>query len=156
MRLSKNLLIDAAMILAVILIGAAGYKLSPLLLPKVDVSSSPEPGCDLHSAPCRAALPQGGRLSFSLMPRPVSIAVPLEMSVDLEGVRARRVTVDFSGVGMNMGLNRYDLALAGNGRFAGQVTLPVCITGRMAWEATVLVETDHERIAVPFRFEAGA
>ena len=33
----KSLLVDSAMILALILIGVIGYKLSPLLLPKADV-----------------------------------------------------------------------------------------------------------------------
>jgi hypothetical protein len=56
---------------------------------------------------------------------------------------------------MNMGFNRPALAPAGPGRFAGQATLPVCVTGRMTWQATVLVEAGRTRIAVPFRFDAG-
>jgi hypothetical protein len=29
------------------------------------------------------------------------------------------------------------------------------VTGQMAWIATVLIETDRQRIAVPYRFTVG-
>ncbi|MFN4148266.1 MAG: hypothetical protein ACK4E4_01795, partial [Rhodocyclaceae bacterium] len=104
--------------------------------------------------PCSANLPEG-RLSFALMPRPIPVATPLDVEVELEGLHAERVKVDFAGVEMSMGYNRQTLRALGNGRFAGKATLPVCVTGRMLWQATVLVETGSQRIAVPFRFEAG-
>lgn len=154
MSLSKSLLVDCAIILALILVGAAAYRFSPLLMPKADVTVEPALGCDLHRAPCEAILPQGGRLTFSLAPRPVAVMVPLAVEVMLEGVNADRVAVDFAGVSMNMGLNRQNLS-GRDGRFSGQATLPVCVTGRMAWQATLLVETGSMRIAVPFRFDAG-
>ncbi|WP_126444360.1 hypothetical protein [Sulfuricystis multivorans] len=143
------------MILALILIGAIGYKLSPLLLPKADLFVQPDVGCDLHRTPCTARLPGGGRLSFSLSPRPIPVARPLEVEVALEGLDAERVKVDFAGVEMSMGYNRPTLRAITAQRHLGQATLPVCVTGRMLWQATVLVETDGKRIAVPFRFEAG-
>jgi len=36
----------------------------------------------------------------------------------------------------------------------GETSLPVCITGQMTWEVTVLLERRGERIAVPFRFQS--
>jgi hypothetical protein len=155
MPVSKSLLVDSAMILALILVGVIGYKLSPLLMPKADVIANPDPACDLHQTACAASLPEGGKIRFSLMPRPIPVVTPLEMQVDIEGVTADRVAVDFAGVSMNMGFNRPMLAPIGAGRFSGQATLPVCVTGRMTWQATVLVETGRTRIAVPFRFDAG-
>ena len=155
MPLSRSLLVDFALLLALILIGVMGYKLSPLLLPKADVTVNPVAGCDLQVGACSALLPGGGRLSFALLPRPIPPALPLEVVVDIEGASADQVAVDFAGVSMAMGYNRPVLASAGPGRFAGQVTLPVCVTGRMTWQATVLVETGRTRVAVPFQFEAG-
>lgn len=146
------------MVLALILIGVVGYKASPLLMPKADVTALPDPACDLHRGACQVALPSGGSLSFSLSPRPIPVISPLAVSVDLEGTRADRVMVDFAGVNMNMGFNRPGLeAVPGSEgrRFAGQATLPVCVTGRMTWQATVLVESGAQRIAVPYRFDAG-
>ena len=155
MSISKSLLVDSAMILALVLIGVIGYKLSPLLMPKADVTTNPDPGCDLHQAACTAPLPAGGKVTFALTPRPIPVTTPLEMRVDLEGIAADKVSVDFAGVSMNMGFNRPALTAAGDGHFAGQATLPVCVTGRMTWQATVLIETGSTRLAVPFRFEAG-
>lgn len=155
MPLSKSLLVDTAMILTLILVGVVGYKLSPLLMPKADVTANPDPGCDLHQGTCAAALPSGGRLHFSIAPRPIPLTTPLVLEVGIEGLPADRVAVDFAGVSMNMGFNRPRLDRLGPGRFSGQATLPVCVTGRMTWQATVLVDSADKRIAVPFRFEAG-
>ena len=150
----KSLLIDSAMILTLILIGVVGYKLSPLLLPKADVTANPDPACNLQQDTCSAVLP-GGHLRFTLTPHPIPLTAPLQMLVELEGIDAKTVVVDFAGVSMNMGFNRPALALLDAGRFTGQALLPVCVTGRMIWQVTVLVETGRTRIAVPFRFEAG-
>lgn len=154
----QSFLVDSAMILALILIGVVGYKASPLLLPKADITATPDPACDLQRGACRVALPSGGSLSFALTPRPIPVVAPLEMAVELEGASADRVAVDFAGVSMNMGFNRPGLVpVAGSEgrRFTGQATLPVCVTGRMTWQATVLVESGAQRIAVPYRFDAG-
>lgn len=155
MSARRSLLVDSAMILTLILIGVAGYKYSPLLLPKADVTVSPNPGCDLHVRACSATLPAGGKLDFAVTPRPIPVTAPLELLVELDGLEADKVAVDFAGVDMAMGFNRPTLAATGPGRFSGQTTLPVCITGRMVWQATVLIDTGRTRIAVPFRFDAG-
>ena len=66
-----------------------------------------------------------------------------------------RVEVDFAGIDMNMGLNRIELVSGVPGLHAGEATLPVCITGQMDWQVTVLIETGSERIAIPYRFASG-
>lgn len=143
------------MILALILVGVIGYKLSPLLMPKADVFVQPEPGCDLQHAACAAVLPRGGRLTFALAPRPIPVTQQLDMEVVIAGAAADKVAVDFAGVDMSMGFNRTTLRAVDARRHVGRTTLPVCVTGRMLWQATVLVETGGTRVAVPFRFEAG-
>jgi hypothetical protein len=44
----------------------------------------------------------------------------------------------------------------GNGLHAAEVMLPVCITGQMDWQATVLIEAGSRRIAIPFKFASGS
>lgn len=151
----NNLLVDCAVVLALVLVGVVGYKLSPLLMPQADVVGEPDPACDLHRAPCTARLPGGGRLEFSVTPRPIPVAAHIEIAVEIAGRSAGRVEVDFAGVSMNMGFNRPTLTAAGAGRYTAQTSLPVCVTGRMTWQATVLIEAEGMRIAVPFRFDAG-
>jgi hypothetical protein len=149
---NKKILIDTVGIAFLALVVVVGYKLSPLLLPKADVSVQPDPACDLQKEACAVALPGGGRVQLSIAPRPIPMVSPLQMEVALTGREASKVEVDFAGVDMNMGLNRPELAAQGGGRFTGEGSLPVCVTGGMDWRATVLIETGRERIAVPFRF----
>ncbi len=157
MQVSRKVLIDIIALLAIVLIAVIGYRLSPLLLPKADVSAVTEPGCNLHQHACTAKLLGGGRIELSLMPRPIPLIQPVKIEVKTTGIdekEVRKVVVDFAGVSMNMGFNRPELVTAGSGVFRGETTLPVCITGNMAWQATVLIETGHERIAAAFRFNS--
>lgn len=154
MRLNKKILMDVAAILGIVLIAVVGYKLSPLLMPKIDVSATVEPGCDLHKRACAARLPDGGRIELSITPRPIPMVELLQVEVKTVGIEAEKVEVDFAGVDMNMGFNRPELMPAGAGVFRNEAMLPVCVTGKMAWAATVLVETGRSRIAAPFRFNS--
>lgn len=141
-----------AVILAMIAAAAVGY----LWLPRADVPLPLVADCRLDRQICSAALPDGGRLEVSLEPRPVSTITPIRVSVSIAGLPAGRVEVEFQGVDMNMGLHRLPLVSAGSGRFSGETTLPVCVTGQMVWQATILIEADRKNISVPFRFESGA
>lgn len=153
--MTKKILVDLIGLLLIALVVVAGYKLSPLLLPKADLAVQPDPGCDLNRQACTVALPDGGQVELSLGTRPVPLVRPFAVTVAARGVSPSRVEVDFEGVDMKMGLNRPLLAAQGGGRFAGEATLPACITGGMDWQATVLVEADSRRIAIPFRFATG-
>jgi len=138
-------------ILAMLAIAALGV----LWLPRADVQVPPVDDCRLDRQPCTAVLPGGGRLEVALDPRPVTTSGPVRVGVTVDGLRAERVGVDFQGVDMNMGLHHLALAESGVGRFAGEMTLPVCVTGKMVWQATVLVAAERKNISVPFRFESG-
>lgn len=152
MRANKSLLIDAAIVVALLLVAAAGYYFSPLLLPKSDVAATPDVGCDLQASACGAALPGGGRIELSIMPRPIPNVQPLAVEVRVSGTEAHKIVLDLAGATMNMGVNRTDLVQQSPGVFAATTSLPVCVTGAMAWVATVVVERGRERISVPFRF----
>lgn len=149
----RSLLVDIAILLALALIAIVGYKLSPIVLPKADLTVTPA-GCDLHRDACHADLPGGGRVELSIAPRPIPVVKPLTVTATISGMAADKVEIDFAGVTMNMGLNRPTLQATGEGRYSGEATLPVCVSGRMGWRATLMVESGRQRIAVPFLFEA--
>jgi hypothetical protein len=151
-RANKSLIIDAAIIVALLLVGAGGYHFSPLLLPKSDVAATPEPGCDLQRGACGAALPGGGRIELSLAPRPIPNVQPLAVEVSVSGIETHKVMIDLAGAKMNMGVNRTELTETAPGRFTGTTSLPVCVTGAMDWVATVVMESGRQRISAPFRF----
>lgn len=149
----RNLLVDALILLALALVAVVGYKYSSLLLPKADLELTPEAGCDLNRSACRATF-AGGAIELSLEPRPVPVVKPMQVTATIAGLDPAAVELDFSGVSMNMGYNRVALEKAADGRFTGQATIPVCITGRMAWRATLLIDAPGQRISVPFVFDA--
>ncbi|MBE2258848.1 MAG: hypothetical protein IAE88_08315 [Rhodobacteraceae bacterium] len=155
--MTRKLLLDTAILLALASLGVVGYKLAPLLNPETDITL-PLSSCDLNRQLCTATLPDGAQLDFSIEPRPVPPLKPLRLQVSVSGGGARSVAVDFAGTDMKMGYNRPLLAAqpGDRGRFAGQASLPVCITGTMEWDATVLVDTGKALVAVPFRFVAGS
>ncbi|WP_228276502.1 hypothetical protein [Dechloromonas sp. H13] len=150
--MNKKILMDVIGILLIALVVVVGYKLSPLLLPKADLTVQPDQACDLHRGPCQVALPGGGKLEVRMNPLPIPMVKPFQVEVRIDGLSVSRVEVDFAGVDMNMGLNRPQLVASAPGLYAAEATLPVCITGRMDWQATVLVESGSQRIAIPFRF----
>lgn len=155
LKFVKTHLLNLAMIAALIATALIGHKMSPLLLPKADLTGIVEPGCDLQLRACPATLPGGGRLDLSITPRPIPFLQTLRVEVTVSGVEPRKVEVDFAGESMNMGYNRSEFPAAGAGRYVGAAALPVCVSGGMTWVATVIIETDRQRIAVPYRFDVG-
>lgn len=139
--------------LMVAISAAVGAKLWLGNPPPLPIVSAPlNTSCDLHAGPCSSVVPGGGKIELSIEPRPIPLLRPLNLVVKTQGLEAHRVEIDFIGVDMNMGFNRPELKREKDNRFAGQATLPVCITGRMEWQATVLVTSDNITAAAPFRF----
>ncbi|MBT2969320.1 MAG: hypothetical protein B6D72_11370 [gamma proteobacterium symbiont of Ctena orbiculata] len=128
------------------------YKSWPMLFPKAAVKAAVDPACDLRAGPCTTRLESGGSVTFSIVPREIPTVAPLELQVNLQGMEASAIEVDFSGVEMNMGLNRVKLSSGEEGVFGGRGMLPVCVWDAMEWEARVLIETEQGLISVPFRF----
>lgn len=151
--LSNKVLWGAIALLAAALAITAAVKLSPRLNPPQKINLPLDPACDLHRGPCAALLPSGGRLEFSLEPRPIPVLKPLRLKVRETGFKADSMEVDFAGVDMKMAFNRPRLEPRKGGLFTGQTSLPVCVRDKMNWQATILVESDGKQIAVPFRFE---
>lgn len=152
MTLSNKPLFAAIAALILAIAAAVGAKLWLASQPATTVTIPLNTACDLQAGPCASATPGGGRIELTIEPRPIPLLRPLHLTVKVEGLDARSVEVDFIGVDMNMGYNRPVLKQEDGGSFSGQTTLPVCITGRMAWQASVLVTTDNTRLAAPFRF----
>jgi hypothetical protein len=134
------------------LAAAALHVAWPLLNPQVVATAPLDPQCDLRAGACTARLPDGAAVRLELDPKTLPLLEPLRIAVEVEGLRALGVEVDFAGVDMNMGYNRPALAAEDAGRFVGTTVLPVCVRHRMDWEARVLVRTPAGLVAAPFRF----
>lgn len=87
---------------------------------------------------------------FAMKPR---VLQPFPVVVKPEGMKGMEVvTVSFSMRGMAMGLNRYTLARTAEGGWDGEVTLPICVSGRTDWiaEFDLQLPDRHVTFAVPF------
>lgn len=148
----NTLLLLVAAVMLIVVSAIAVYKVWPLLFPKVYLAAVVDPHCDLRAGPCTSPLPGGASVTFSIEPRSIPVMRPLKFEVDLEGLAAKGVQIDFSGVDMNMGFNRPTLQRQTTGHYSGEGRLPVCVRDAMEWEARVLVETDDGLVSAPYRF----
>lgn len=147
----RRIAVDALLVLVLAGIGAVVYWHS--LDDRVEVL--PDPSCDLNAEPCGAALPGGARVFLSIAPRPIPTVQKLDILVTVTGVWPDKVEVNFAGVGMNMGYNRPALSRQSDGTYIGQTALPVCVSQRMRWQATVVLRRPGQNVSIPFRFDAG-
>lgn len=111
--------------------------------------------CDLRRGACTARFADGGRVSLLIEPTGIPLVKPLRLRALLQDMPpAPRVEVDFRGVDMDMGLNRFALeATAQPGAYQGTGMLPLCARQRMRWEARVLLFWADATRAAAFRFD---
>jgi hypothetical protein len=133
-------------------VGLYGGRVYDWLFPRATQTAAGEAGCDLHSGPCTARLPDGGEITLSITPRPIPALAPLMAEVQVKGLAATSVTLDINGVTMNMGLFRTALKATEDGGWRGKTGLPVCTTSKMDWLADVQVKTADGLVSAPFSF----
>lgn len=113
-----------------------------------------------HLGPAAGCSPVGQACSVAHGDRSIGLQLPSDiqplsrfpMTVYLEGIRARAVTVEFTMQGMDMGVNRFGLG-EGQDAWTGEAILPVCTTGRVDWVATVRAVTADGILSADFGFE---
>ena len=113
-----------------------------------------EDGCNLHQRRCSAPVSGGGRVTLGIEPRPIGLQGPWNLKVSLEDAEADNVEVDIAGVDVPTGFNRVSLNRIKEGRFVGEVTVPVCLFAPIDWQVTVLLRADKMKRAVPFVFNS--
>lgn len=119
------------------------------------VTAAP-PACDVQAGACTLVLEGVGAVTLTIAPRPIPLVEPLSLQVETAVPGVRKAEIDFSGVDMNMGYNRFPLKSVGEGRYEGDGMLPVCVRSRMTWEAKVMLATDRVMYVAPFRFDTTA
>lgn len=148
--MKQNAFLTIAIGLLLGILGVIAYKVSPDLRNEADVML-PVSTCQPDLQTCVVTLPDGRPLGFSVGPHPIKALQNLQLDVNVGGIGIQNVEVDFNGADMDMGYNRVKLS-GTPPRFSGRAMLPVCVTGTMKWNATVLLSAGSQRIAVPFQF----
>lgn len=109
--------------------------------------------CDLHQQSCTAEQDQA-RVNLKISPRPIPIAKPLGIEVELNGLTASKVELDISGINMYMGYNRVTLRSTKPDRFVGTSMLAFCTNQKMEWQITVIVhQPDGKQVQIPYYLE---
>lgn len=138
-------------LMALLVVGLFAYRYqSHEELPVVSAALS---SCDVQQGPCTTLIEGGGPVTLTIAPRPIPLVEPLSLQVETPLAGIRTVEVDFSGVDMNMGYNRFRLKAVADGRYEGEGMLPVCVRSRMTWEAKVMLAMDGVTYVAPFRFD---
>jgi len=131
---------------------AASYFYKKYLISNVIAQASLQVPCNLRQAACTNIFPNGETVSFSINPKNIPILQALSLKVEIKGITASAVNVDFVGLNMDMGFNHSELKLDAFNNYTGEFTIPICVNSRMEWEAQVKLETDQGIMMAPFRF----
>jgi hypothetical protein len=111
--------------------------------------------CDLHVAACVAEDTAGHSIRFSLSPPTIPLMQALTATAELQGlgnVTSAQLTVE--GVNMYMGYQYAELkASASTQALQGKFTLPVCSNEKMAWKATLTLNSPVNSVRAEFPFE---
>jgi len=139
-------------LLAVVVAGLFAYK---YLVPQheLPVVSASLPSCDVQQGPCTVSIDNVGSVTLTIAPRPIPLVEPLSFTIESAIPGVQVAEIDFSGVDMNMGYNRFRLNAVAADRYEGEGMLPVCVRNRMTWEAKVMLSTDSVTYVAPFRFD---
>ena len=98
--------------------------------------------CDLHLAPCVAADNAGRSVRFQFTPADIPLMKELTVQVDIDGIPAYQAAqVIVEGTNMFMGYQRAELRTDIASSLTGTLVLPVCTLEKMAWQATLDIET---------------
>lgn len=142
-----------------------GFELSGLNGHSIDGSSTDKAEQQVFSycdtaAGCRVQL-DDGVATLSIHPTSLPVGQPLQVDVNLSGMAARKVTMEFIGRDMPMGLMPFTLSPQGNngatgGHYSGTGRVDFCTTDPdMAWLARLKIETHQTIKIIVFELDTG-
>ncbi|WP_415891848.1 hypothetical protein ACMXYN_10920 [Neptuniibacter sp. PT8_73] len=154
----RNTLPLQILIIFVIIIGLGSVIYVPQLLQETpphtrQLLTAPE--CDLHQSKCTAAI-EDQQVELSIIAEEISSSKPLLFDVTIENIAAEQVLIDLQGKSMYMGVNQTLLTkIPGTtNRWQGNITLPICTTGKMTWISSIKIEEQGQVTQANFEFDA--
>ncbi|MBF0218043.1 MAG: hypothetical protein HQL49_00735 [Gammaproteobacteria bacterium] len=152
---SRQQLIAALLLILLVLVAAAAQHWLGAKAELVEVerlAPVAEAVCDLQQQACSARFSDGREVVLAITPRPVVVLQPLTVKATLVGRPADEAVIDFKGLEMNMGENRFALQAGEGSTYQGEAQLPICVRNRMAWQAELLLRNGDEVVVAPFQF----
>lgn len=147
----------SALVIVIILLVLSFY---PAIINKDEQDASVQVfQCDTLTTGCKASI-DNKQLEIRFPENIVFLKrFPIELRITEQLSQViNTVTVDFKMVGMNMGLNFYQLKQTAEDKtlWLGTGILPVCTTGRTDWQAIVSLQDTESVQKVAFQFEVSA
>lgn len=138
-----------AMLAVVLALGGCESKpaVAPSAAPPAAASA-----CDLNQQRCSAPT-RWGELTLELSPRPLPVLKPIAIAARLPGA-AGAISASLEGVEMDMGPNIVALQRGDAGHWRGELSIPICLTGRMKWRLGLKITDGNASQTVSFVFEA--
>ena len=118
----KQILTLLLLTLAFITLAVVGTRAKHPTAAQVIACANPPQGCGFTH--------YGSAAQLRFMSPPVPMQ-PFKIEVRAPG--AKHASAEVQMVGMDMGINRYNLSPAAQGVFSAEITLPVCVSGRRDW-----------------------
>lgn len=121
------------------------------------------PPCDLNRAACPlpiiTPILSEAPWSFAITPRPIPVSAPLLFTLTppqqiLSTNQVRAAWVELTGDSMDMGLIRVPLVPEADGRWSGQGSIPICVTGKMRWRARLYLQLVNTTVEADWLFDA--
>ena len=143
--------VNSSLLLAGLLLLACSPQPEPEQLPVSQLVAATD--CDVLTG-CRVSdVDAFIDVLFAIKPRALQSFPVVIQTQGMQDVKA--VTVSFSMRDMTMGLNRYALTPAAEGAWQGEVTLPVCVSGRTDWIAEFDIQLPDRHLVVTGPFVLG-
>ncbi len=109
--------------------------------------------CFLTQNTCSRTIEKGSvTLSF---PRPLPVAKTFPINLKIENIPAQKIFLKLQGVEMAMGDWSFPFTPKEKGVFEAQMMIPLCLTGKMRWRATLLIQNSEKELHIPWDFWAG-
>lgn len=151
------------LMLSVILARVYRHPLLHMIIGELPATQISPPPCDLNQQACRLPIitPVASEApwTFAITPRPVPVSTPLSFTLTppervLSNNQPTAVWVDLSGDSMDMGLIRVPLVRTEDGRWQGNGSIPVCVTGKMRWRARLNLQLEQTVLEADWLFDA--
>jgi hypothetical protein len=107
--------------------------------------------CDIRKPPCTAKRGKQ-QIRFAIESNEIRSFVPLTFKVWLTEIDAKKITIDFEGVDMYMGIISLALDETAEATYTATSLLPGHVNQSMIWRAKILVQQGENVIGTAFEF----
>lgn len=112
------------------------------------------PGCDLQSDKCSVRFSNNTAVTINITPKPVKALSPLAFDVRTSNDVFSNLSIQVTGINMNMGNTQFPIPKTAAQQFAGDGILPICTQSTMLWRIrAIFTNSQGQQFAADFPLE---